>query len=195
VSRGRIGVFGGAFDPPHVAHLVVAQEARHRLGLARLLVVPAGVPPHRPPPATPAQTRLRLAEAAFAGEPDTEVSRIEVDRPGPSYTVDTLAALAGAGELVLVLGADQYAALPGWRDPDRIRALALIAVAARPGSPPPADGAVALPVPPLAVSSSELRRRIGVGEPVRHLVPEGALRVITTEGLYRLASTAGGTGG
>jgi nicotinate-nucleotide adenylyltransferase len=124
-GRGvRIGVFGGQFDPPHVGHLIVCQEARYRLALDRLLVVPAGTPAHRAPPETPAELRLRLAEAAFAGEPRTEVSRIELERPGPSYTVDTLEALAGEGELYLILGADQYATFERWREPDRIRRLA-----------------------------------------------------------------------
>jgi nicotinate-nucleotide adenylyltransferase len=175
----RIGVFGGQFDPPHIGHLIVCQEARHRLRLDRLLVVPAGVPPHRPPSARTAQERLRLAEAAFAGEPNTEVSRIEVDRTGPAFTVDTLEELAApAHELFLVMGADQHAALPTWRAPERIRELATIVVAVRPGSPPPAGDVVVLPSPALDISSSALRRRLETGEPVRHLIPDAVLELI-----------------
>jgi nicotinate-nucleotide adenylyltransferase len=190
----RIGVFGGQFDPPHVGHLIVCQEARYRLALDRLLVVPAGTPAHRAPPETPAELRLRLAEAAFAGEPRTEVSRIELERPGPSYTVDTLEALAGEGELYLILGADQYATFERWREPDRIRRLARLAVAPRPGAPVPDGDAIVLPSPLVDVSSSELRRRLAAGEPVRHVIPAGALALLERgSGAGRTAWYAGAT--
>jgi cytidyltransferase-like protein len=108
----RIGVFGGQFDPPHNGHLAVVRAARDQLGLDQMLIVPSARPPHRPDPATPAETRYRLAQAAFAAEPGVEVSRIELDRDGPGYTVETLEALAGPDrELYLILGADQLAAM------------------------------------------------------------------------------------
>jgi nicotinate-nucleotide adenylyltransferase len=181
----RIGVFGGEFDPPHVGHLVIAQEARYRLELDRLLVVPPAAPPHRSPSAVPAETRMRMAEAAFAGEPDTEISRIELDRPGPSFTVDTLEQLDAPGvELFLVIGADQLAAIGDWHRPERVRELAALAVAGRPGLPPPEGADIVLTSPLLDVSSSEIRRRIAAGEPVRHLVPDAVLELIRADDLY-----------
>ena len=126
----RIGVFGGEFDPPHLGHLAVVRAARDQLALDRLLVMPTGHPPHRDASPTPAEDRLRMAQLAFAGEPGVEVSRIELDREGPSYTVETLRALAPLGELVLIVGADQCD-LRSWREPDEILQLASLAVAPR----------------------------------------------------------------
>lgn len=178
-------MFGGEFDPPHVGHLVIAQEARYRLELDRLLIVPPGSPPHRPASSVSPEIRLRMAEAAFGGEPDTEVSRIELDRPGPSYTVDTLELLAGPDvELFLVMGADQLAAIDRWHRPQRVRDLATLAVAGRPGVEPPAGSDIVLTSPLLDVSSTEIRRRIADGAPVRHLVPDAVLDVVRAEGLY-----------
>jgi nicotinate-nucleotide adenylyltransferase len=180
----RIGVFGGQFDPPHNGHLAVVRAARDQLGLDRVLVVPSARPPHRPAPATPAETRYRLAQAAFAGEPGVEVSRVELDRAGPGYTVETLANLAGPDrELYLILGADQLAALGSWHRPDRVRELARIAVAGRRGSPP-ADGAAQLVMEPVDVSSSALRRMIGEGTDVGSMVPAPVAEAIAREGLY-----------
>jgi nicotinate-nucleotide adenylyltransferase len=182
----RLGVFGGAFDPPHLGHLVVAQEARHQLGLDRLLVVPTGMPRHRDPPATPPLLRYEMARTAFLDEPDTEVSAIEIDREGPSYTVDTLRALEAPGtDLFLVVGGDQYVELEAWREPEAVRALATIVVAARPGSVDGiGDGDVVLTSPLIDLSSSELRRRIREGQPVTHLIPSSVLELIGAERLY-----------
>ena len=160
------------------------RAAREQLGLDRVLVVPSARPPHRPEPATPAETRYRLAQAAFAGEPGVEVSRIEIDRDGPGYTAETLEALAGPDrELYLILGADQLAALDSWNRPDRVRALARVAVAARPGAPP-ADASARLVMEPVDVSSSALRRLIGDGADVSGLVPAAVADAIASEGLY-----------
>jgi nicotinate-nucleotide adenylyltransferase len=181
----RIGVFGGEFDPPHIGHLVVAQEARSRLALDWLLVVPVGLPPHRDAALTPPLLRYEMARLAFVGEPETEVSTIELDRDGPSYTVDTLEELAAPGvELFLILGADQYASLEDWHRPDRIRELATIAVARRPGSQPPEEADVLLESPLVDLSSSDLRGRLAEGRPARHLVPDTVLSLIVAEGLY-----------
>jgi nicotinate-nucleotide adenylyltransferase len=180
----RIGVFGGQFDPPHNGHLAVVRAARDQLGLDRVLVVPSARPPHRPAPATPPETRYRLAQAAFAGEPGVEVSRMELDRDGPGYTVETLEQLAGPDrELYLIVGADQLAALEWWHRPDRVRELARIAVAGRRGAPP-ADGAVQLVMEQVDVSSSAVRRMIGEGADVRAMVPAAVGRAIAREGLY-----------
>ncbi|MGZ4431447.1 MAG: nicotinate-nucleotide adenylyltransferase [Gaiellales bacterium] len=179
----RLGVFGGEFDPPHIGHLVICQEARFRLELDRLLVIPAGRPPHRATSATPAELRFRLTEVAFAGEPDTEVSRIELDSVEPSYTVRTLERLAEPDvELFLIMGADQFAAFATWREPMRIRELARLAVAARPGARPPRGADVVLTSPMLDVSSTEIRRRMATGQPVRHLVPDPVLELLAAEG-------------
>ena len=180
----RIGVFGGQFDPPHNGHLAVVRAAREQLALDRVLVVPSARPPHRPAPATPAETRYRLARAAFAGEPGVEVSRIELDRDGPGYTAETLEALSGPDrELYLIVGADQLAALGSWNRPDRVRELARVVVAARPGAPP-ADAAARLVMEPVDVSSSALRRLIGQGADVSAMVPAAVADAIARQGLY-----------
>jgi nicotinate-nucleotide adenylyltransferase len=184
VTPARIGVFGGQFDPPHNGHLAVVRAATRQLGLDRLLVVPTPRPPHRPAPDTPAELRHRLAVAAFAAEPRVEVSRIELDRAGPSYTADTLAELAAPGrELYLILGADQLAALGSWHRPDRVRELATIVVAARPGAPH-GGGAETLVMEPVDVSSSGVRERVARGLDVSALVPPGVAEAIAREGLY-----------
>lgn len=180
----RVGVFGGQFDPPHVGHLIVCQEAGFRLALDRLVVVPAGLPPHRAASPRPPEARFRLAAAAFAGEPGIEVSRLEVDQPGPAYTADTLERLAPLGELFLVIGSDQYATLGRWHEPERVRRLATIVVAMRPGSPPPGPDVVLLQSPALDVSSSDLRRRLRRGEPVRHLIPDAVLELLERDRGY-----------
>jgi nicotinate-nucleotide adenylyltransferase len=180
----RIGVFGGQFDPPHNGHLAVVRAARDQLGLDRVLIVPSARPPHRPMPATPAETRYRLAQAAFAGEPGVEVSRVELDRDGPGYTAETLEALACPEcELYLIVGADQLAAMASWHRPDRVRELARVVVAARPGAPP-ADAAARLVMEPVDVSSSAVRQAIGAGGDVRTMVPASVADAIAREGLY-----------
>jgi nicotinate-nucleotide adenylyltransferase len=180
----RIGIFGGQFDPPHNGHLAVVRAANRQLGLDRLLVVPAARPPHRPEPETPAEMRYELARAAFAGEPGVAVSRIELDRDGPSYTVDTLAGLSLPGRtLSLIVGADQLAALDSWERPDRVRELATIVVAARPGAPR-VDGVEMLVMEPVEASSSEIRERVARGEDVSALVPPRVAAAIRDEGLY-----------
>jgi nicotinate-nucleotide adenylyltransferase len=180
----RIGVFGGQFDPPHNGHLAVVRAAGRQLGLDRLLVVPAARPPHRPEPATSAEVRYELARAAFAAEPGVEVSRIELDRDGPSYTVDTLVGLSAPGRtLCLIVGADQLAALDSWERPDRVRELATIVVAARPGAPR-VDGVEVLAMEPVEASSSEVRERVAHGEDVSELVPAAVAAAIAREGLY-----------
>jgi nicotinate-nucleotide adenylyltransferase len=187
----RIGVFGSMFDPPHLGHLLLASEAAWQLGLDRVLAVPVGMPPHRSQPISPAETRLRLTRALAMAEPVIHVSRVELDRPGPSYTVDTLEELTGqypAAELVLLLGADQLAAFGTWYDAERIPTLARIAVAPRPGVRLPPLGAFAVEVvrmPAVEVSSTVVRDRVRRGEPIRHLVPGPVRELIEREGLYR----------
>ena len=183
----RVGVFGGEFDPPHTGHLAVVRAAREQLALDRVIVVPTARPPHREASTTPAETRLRLAEAAFADEPGVEVSRMELDRPGPSYTVDTLRALATRGELVLILGADQAAALRAgrWHESDDVLRLAQVAVAPRGDRPPPEDPDVTeLRMAPVDVSSTGVRAALREGGGADQ-VAQGVLALIRAEGLYR----------
>ncbi len=179
------------FDPPHLGHLLLASEAAWQLGLDRVLAVPAGMPPHRAQPISPGGMRLRLTRALAEAEPVIHVSRVELDRPGPSYTVDTLEVLNGqypAAELVLLLGADQLAALATWHDARRIPTLARIAVVPRVGVRLPPLAGVAVEVvemPTVEVSSTLVRARVHRGEPIRHLVPDAVRDLIEREQLYR----------
>ncbi len=195
----RIGVFGSAFNPPHIGHPVLVAEARWQLGLDRVIVVPTGDPWHKKSDALPdPPTRLALADAAFGEQEGVETSDLEVRRAGPSYTCDTLeeiAALHPDHELVLLLGADAALGFGSWRSPELVSGLARIAVASR-GS---IDrdrierviGAAAggtLPefftMPEIGVSSTLVRERILAGTPYRHLVPTPVAQMIDNERLY-----------
>jgi nicotinate-nucleotide adenylyltransferase len=184
----RIGVFGGTFDPVHVGHLAIAQAALDLAPLDRVVFVPARQSPlkERGPYANEAD-RLAMLEAAVKDEPRFSVSRVELDRPAPSYTVDTLEALRKDGELFLILGSDALAELGRWRSPERIRALATLLVARRPGAPEPAagSGARTFDAPCLDISSRELRARASRGLSLRYLVPDEVWRHIERKGLYR----------
>jgi nicotinate-nucleotide adenylyltransferase len=178
----RVGVFGGEFDPPHLGHLAVVRTARDQLGLDRVLVIPAARPPHRHPSATPAEDRLRMAELTFAGEPRVEVSRMELDREGPSYTVDTLRFLAGADELVLIVGADQD--IHDWHEPDEIVRLAQLAVAPREGHVRRyGPGVTELEMEPVDLSSTRVREQLAAGGGTDAVTP-AVLELIRAHGLY-----------
>ena len=183
----RVGVFGGTFDPVHVGHLAIALAALQSLRLDRIVFVPARRSPLKgAPPAASAADRLAMLEAATKDEPRFSVSRIELEREGPSYTVDTLEALSAEGELFLILGSDAVAELDRWRSPERIRALATILVARRPGAPEPdARVATAFDAPCLDISSRELRARAARGLSLRYLVPDEVWRHIERRALYR----------
>lgn len=202
---GTVGVFGGTFDPIHVAHLAVAQEAAESLGLERVLFVPAGQPPHKPGlEITSGRHRLAMVELAVAGNERFAASRQELDRAGPSYTVDTLEALrasrlaAGTStDLVLILSAEAFLGLMTWRDPRRVLELARFVVAPRDGYPDAgpafleehlpdlADRAVFLDGPRMRLSASELRDRAAAGRSLRYLVPDAVAAYIGDHGLYR----------
>ena len=186
VSRRRIGVFGGSFDPPHVGHAIIAGDLVERLRLDRLLVIPAANPPHRDV-RLPAAIRFELTRLLFDGLPRIEVSPIEIHRPGPSFTVDTLEVLVRRfprDRLFLVVGADQFAAFDRWKDPDRVRELARIAVMPRGGRepvPPPEAAAidyVVVNVTRIEVSASRVRRCLDEGRSVRFLVPHRIRRQV-----------------
>lgn len=183
----RIGVFGGTFDPVHVGHLAIALAALESAKLDRIVFVPARRSPLKDRgPAAGEADRLLMLEAAVKGEPRFAVSRVELEREGPSYTVDTLEALRADGELFLILGSDALADFPRWRSPERIRALAKILVARRPGAPEPdAPWAQAFDAPRLDISSRELRARASRGLSLRYLVPDDVWRHIEHKGIYR----------
>jgi nicotinate-nucleotide adenylyltransferase len=189
----RLGVFGGTFDPPHVGHLVVAVNARHALGLDRLLLVVAHDPwqkSHRR--LSGADDRLAMVEAAVGDVDGLEASRIELDRGGISFTADTLATLRDedpSRELFLILGSDAAAGLPTWDRVDEVRKLATILIATRPGAeegiPPAGWTWERLETPRLEVSSTQLRARVADGRPLDYLLTPAVIDCIRARGLYR----------
>jgi len=184
----KIGVFGGTFDPVHVGHLAIAQAALEAAGLDRVVFVLARRSPLKDQgPVASEADRLAMLVLATKDEPRFSVSCVELDREGPSYTVDTLEALQPTGDLVLILGSDALADLPRWRSPERIRELATILVARRPGAPEPdaASGAQTFDAPCLDISARELRARAARGLSLRYLVPDEVWRHIAHNGLYR----------
>jgi nicotinate-nucleotide adenylyltransferase len=200
--RGALGVFGGTFDPIHIAHLAVAEAARDAVGLERVLFVPAGEPPHkRGRTITPAEHRLAMVEAAIAGNDGFAASRMELERSGPSYTIDTLRDLGArdglAGRLALVLSAEAFLELPSWHEPAAILELAALIVAPRDGYPDATPAflerefpgvafrAVFLDGPRLRLSASELRARAAAGRSLRYLVPDAVATYIGDHALYQ----------
>ncbi len=202
---GSIGILGGTFDPFHAGHLALARAARDQLGLERILVMPAAMPPHKLGQAiTPAADRLEMIEAGISGEPGLEVSHLELERAGPSWTVDTVAALAAAEraagrepDLFVILSVESFAGLPTWHEPERLLDLARIVVAPRAGHSPPDPSAVerlaprgagrviVIDGPLLDVSASSIRRRAAAGEPLGNLVPPAVADYIDAHRLYR----------
>jgi nicotinate-nucleotide adenylyltransferase len=196
----RIGLLGGTFNPPHIGHLVCAECARDQLGLDVVRLVPAAAPPHKAVPDDPGvEVRLELCVAAVGAAEGLEVSRIEADRPGPSFTVDTLRALVEAApedELTFIVGGDMAYAFPQWREPDEILRLARLGVAEREAVRraeirerlsvvPGVSGRVDFfEMPRMDVSSSMLRARVAAGRSIRHLVPEAVRERIEELGLY-----------
>jgi nicotinate-nucleotide adenylyltransferase len=198
VSRA-VGVLGGAFNPPHIGHLLLAQEASAALRLDELILVPTGVAPHkRIDPEPGPELRLAMTAAAVAGAPGLRVSDVEVGREGPSFAYRTLELLADelpGSELTFVMGADVASGLDRWKRPDRVLELAAVAIAARPGFDLGAVdetlvglGASApvarIEMPPVGISSTLIRERVAAGRPVRWMVPEPVARLIAERGLY-----------
>lgn len=190
----EIGVFGGTFDPPHLGHVNVARDALERLGLDRVLLVPARRSPFKEggTGATAGELRREMCEAAIGGEAGLDVWDGELHRPEPSYTVDTLRELGQSGRrITLLMGVDQWARFHLWREPRRILEVARVGVLTRggydgpeePGGPGPWP-CVRVPVRRIEVSSTEIRRRIRAGRSVRFLVPEGVRRIIEHHSLY-----------
>lgn len=200
-TQRRLGVLGGTFDPIHNGHLAIAEECRVALRLDLVLFLPAGDPPHkRGQRITPAAHRQAMVELAIASNPGFRLSRVDLDRPGLSFTVDSLERLRahwGAEvELWFIVGADSLADIMTWRQPDRLIELARLAATNRPGAPPPDPSALepllpgatkridVVEVPGLEISGSDLRRRAAHGRPIRYQVPDDVGRYITEHALY-----------
>ncbi len=188
----RLGIFGGSFDPPHLGHLVAASDACTALALDRVLWIPSARHPLKGESVrTSAALRLEMVRAAIAGDPRFAADDLELRRDGPSYTVDTLCALAErhpGAVLFLLSGADLLAELPRWRDPDQLQRLATLAVLTREGDAlPPRAGlrAVSVPVTRVDVSATEVRRRRSEERSIRYLVPEAVRAIVERERLYR----------
>ena len=197
----KIGVLGGTFDPVHLGHLMVAEEARVSLGLSEILLVPAGQPPLKPShPITPAEHRLQMLRLAIADRPYFKVSAMEIERPGPSYTVDTIAELRrqydSKDEIFFILGWDSLAQLPQWREPSRLIKMCYLVAVPRPGYQRPdlealeasipgiSRRVVFLEKPQIDISASAIRERAARGLSLRRLVPEPVAEYIRQHKLY-----------
>jgi nicotinate-nucleotide adenylyltransferase len=186
------GIFGGTFDPPHVGHLIVAQDAALALGLDRILFIPAAQPPHKlDVVVSPAGLRARMLQLAVEGDDRFATDTLELERSGPSYTVDTIRELQARHpdtSWTLLIGVDQYREFGSWRGPDEIRRMARIGILNRGGESAAVSGGssdVEVPVTRIDISSTLVRERVAEGLPVRYLVPPGVERLIHDEGLYR----------
>jgi len=194
----NVGVLGGTFDPIHVGHLIVAEEARTKLGLEEVLFVPAGEPwLKQDRDVTPAIHRVEMVRRAIADNPDFKLSTLEVERSGPSYSVDTLQALQdqlSEASLFFILGRDTLAELPLWKEPRKVIQLCRLVVPPRLGSrdlrhleeaiPGLQERVIQLDMPVIGISSSGIRQRLAEGMSVRYLVPPGVEAYITEQRIY-----------
>ncbi len=195
----RLGILGGTFNPPHLGHLVCAQEAYLQLRLDRVMLMPARIPPHKAVDDEPGpEHRLELCRVAAQDDPRFTVSDLEMGREGPSYTVDTLKELHTQDpdtELFLIVGGDVAAGLPYWHEPERVLSLATPAIAKRPGTPRASiDEALGevrggqrarfFEMPRVGFSSTMVRDRVRSGQPIRYIVPDGVADYIHEHGLY-----------
>ncbi len=197
----NIGVLGGTFDPIHKGHLIIAEEARGRLNLAEILFVPAGQPWLKMnSPISAAEHRVQMVHLAIADKPCFKLSTMEIERAGPTYTVDTIAELRaqlGAGEeFFFILGWDNLTELPQWKEPSRLVKMCHLVAVPRPGCPPPdldsleaivpglTDSTIILDLPEIDISASEIRQRVAQGLPIDHLVPEAVDKYIREHRLY-----------
>ncbi len=197
----NIGVLGGTFDPIHKGHLIIAEEARGKLNLAEILFMPAGQPWLKMNHSiSVAEHRVQMVRFAIADKPYFKLSAMEIERPGPTYTVDTIAELQaqlGAGEeLFFIMGWDNLTELPQWREPSRLVEMCHLVAVPRPGCPPPdldsleatipglASSTIILNMPEMDISASDIRNRVAQGLPVSHLIPEPVDRYIREHGLY-----------
>jgi nicotinate-nucleotide adenylyltransferase len=196
----RIGLLGGTFNPPHLGHLVCAQEAHTQLGLDRVVFIPVHQPPHKEAERDPGvEHRVELCRRAVAGDDRLSVSRVEADVPGRSYTVDTLRKLhesSPGDELTFIMGGDMAHALPTWHEPEQVLSLATLGVAEREGvrrtditerlaGLAGAERIRFFDMPRLDISSSLIRRHVAAGRPIRYLVPDAVAAYISDARLYQ----------
>ncbi len=194
----NIGLYGGSFDPVHHGHLILARDAVEQLGLSRLIFLPAAISPHKlaRAPGAPGDWRLRMLRAAVAGEPRFSVDPCELERAGPSYTIDTIHALrarhAPGTAFSYLIGEDNVPLLHTWHRIDALRALVRFVVCRRhashpSSSAPPASAATDFPVLTrwVDISSTEIRNRVASGRQIRYLVPEAVGAIIDAQSLYR----------
>lgn len=200
--KQRIGILGGTFDPPHVGHLWLATLAADAIGLDRVLFMPAAQPPHKGGRlVTSAADRLLMTRLAVAGDDAFDLTIIEMERPGPSYTIDSVVELQRTygtdASLYLLMAADSLAQIDTWRQPDELLDRIEWVVGPRPGAPAPERSTLEarfgekagrihlLEGPSLDVSSTQIRRRVAAGQAIRYLVPRGVEELIVDRGLYR----------
>ena len=192
-ARMRIGLLGGSFDPPHMGHLMIAEEARWQCNLDIILFMVTSHPPHKGEPEAGPEERFRMVEIAIDGISDFSPSRMEIDRGGSSYTAQTLKELHRLhpdSSMYLIVGADSVLDLSAWKDPDAVVQMAKLVVAPRPGfdlshmEPRLQDKTYVLESPTVMISSTLIRRRVRRGEPIRFLVPEAVERYIREHRLY-----------
>ncbi len=197
----RIGVIGGTFDPIHYGHLAAAEEARVKLRLEKVIFVVAGLPPHKmDEEVTPVEDRLAMVGLGIASNPYFEISRVDVDRPGPSYTVDTISILreqsGGEAEFFFVMGLDSLVELPSWHEPHRLIQLCRLIAVKRPGfqvdlarleaSVPGISARLEIiDMPEVDISSTDLQRRVREGLPIKYQVPDKVERYIEEHRVYR----------
>lgn len=200
----RLGILGGTFDPPHHAHLILAQHAFEELGLTKVLFVPAGIPPHKDFTRTPVEHRVAMLKMAINGDPHFELSRVDIDRPGPHYTIDTVRIIQAQNpdaELFFIMGGDVFRDLPNWDRPQEMFATCKLAVAVmrRPGKdgyelrpdmhetliPGLKDSTIILGSPLVEFSSTDIVDRLTHGKSVRYMVPEPILQYIREHDLYK----------
>jgi nicotinate-nucleotide adenylyltransferase len=197
--RTRVGIMGGTFDPVHHGHLVAASEVADRFDLDQVVFVPTGQPWQKGEvTVSPAEDRYLMTVIATASNPRFSVSRVDIDRPGPTYTVDTLRdlkrELGPQAELFFITGADALGKILSWKDADQVFALAQFIGVTRPGfelsaAHLPEDSVHLVRVPAMAISSTDCRARVAAGEPVWYLVPDGVVQYIAKRGLYRKGSS------
>jgi nicotinate-nucleotide adenylyltransferase len=197
-GQRRIGLMGGTFDPIHHGHLVAAEEARWHFDLEKVLFLPTGQPWQKPVGVSPAEDRYQMTVIATASNPAFAVSRVEIEHPGPTYTVDTLrrlrAELGESTRLYFITGADAVLHILTWKDRDEVLGLAEFIAATRPGyalarlselMPGLSERLHPMEIPMLAISSTEIRARVARGAPIQYLVPDGVVRYVAERGLYR----------
>jgi nicotinate-nucleotide adenylyltransferase len=202
--KERLGILGGTFDPPHFAHLILAQHAYEELSLNKILFVPAGEPPHKDHTRTPVNQRLTMLELALDEDPRFELSRVEIERPGPHYTIDTVRIIQRENpdsELFFIMGGDVYRDLPNWDRPQEMFETCKLAVAVmrRPGFGNPdlrldmhqsvipqlEENAMLLTSPLVEFSSTDIVDRLTAGRSIRYMVPDSVLEYIAQHGLYK----------